>query len=66
MLLERDIPKYMKNTGVPGMSAALIHNGKLVWCKGFGVNNSVNAMNLPAWAKNRNAVKNLLKNLPDY
>jgi CubicO group peptidase (beta-lactamase class C family) len=35
--LEKDIPNLMKLADVPGFSAALVRNGKLVWSKGFGV-----------------------------
>lgn len=38
--LERDIPKLMKSADIPGLSAALIRDGKLVWSKGFGVRNA--------------------------
>lgn len=38
--LEKDIPNLMKSADVPGMSAALIRGGKLVWSKGFGVKNA--------------------------
>lgn len=37
--LEKDIPDLMQKADVPGMSAALIRNGKLVWTRGFGVKN---------------------------
>ncbi len=35
--LEKDIPQLMKDADIPGFSAALISNGKLVWKKNFGV-----------------------------
>ena len=38
--LEEDIPDLMKKSDVPGISAALIRNGKLVWLKSFGVKNA--------------------------
>jgi len=38
--LERDIPRLMKLSHVPGLSAALIRNGKVIWHKGFGVMNA--------------------------
>lgn len=38
--LEKDIPDLMKQADIPGMSAALIRNGKIVWSKGFGVKNA--------------------------
>jgi CubicO group peptidase (beta-lactamase class C family) len=37
--LEKDIPNLMKLADIPGMSAALVRNGKLVWTKSFGVKN---------------------------
>jgi CubicO group peptidase (beta-lactamase class C family) len=39
--LESDIPRLMKASNVPGLSIALIRNGKVVWHKGFGVMNTV-------------------------
>jgi CubicO group peptidase (beta-lactamase class C family) len=38
--LEKDIPDLMQKADVPGMSAALIRNGKLVWTHSFGVKNA--------------------------
>ena len=38
--LEKDIPQLMKDADIPGLSAALIRNGKLVWHKNFGVANA--------------------------
>jgi CubicO group peptidase (beta-lactamase class C family) len=38
--LERDIPNLMKEADIPGMSAALVRDGKLVWWKAFGVKNA--------------------------
>lgn len=38
--LEKDIPNLMKEADIPGISAALIRGGKLVWSKGFGVMNA--------------------------
>lgn len=38
--LEKDIPNLMKAAEVPGLSAALIRDGKIVWKKGFGVQNA--------------------------
>lgn len=35
--LEKDIPQLMKDADIPGLSAAFIRNGKLVWHKNFGV-----------------------------
>jgi CubicO group peptidase (beta-lactamase class C family) len=37
--LDKDIPKYMGLARVPGASAALIRDGKLVWLKSLGVTN---------------------------
>lgn len=38
--LEKDIPNLMKLSDVPGISAALVRNGKIVWSKGFGFANA--------------------------
>ncbi|HLX92667.1 MAG TPA: serine hydrolase [Puia sp.] len=38
--LETDIPVLLAKSDVPGMSIALIRDGKLVWLKGFGVTNA--------------------------
>jgi CubicO group peptidase (beta-lactamase class C family) len=38
--LEADIPALMERSDVPGMSVALIRNGKLLWTHGFGVMNA--------------------------
>ena len=38
--LEKSIPELLKKSDLPGMSIALIRNGKLVWTRGFGVKNS--------------------------
>lgn len=38
--LKKDIPNLMKQADVPGMSVALIQNGKLVWSDVFGVKNA--------------------------
>ena len=35
--LENEVPGLMKQGGVPGMSIALIRDGKTVWLHGFGV-----------------------------
>jgi len=35
--LEKLIPKLMEETKVPGLSIAIVRDGKLSWCKGFGV-----------------------------
>lgn len=39
--LETDIPALLQQSDVPGMSIALIRDGKVVWLKGFGVSNAV-------------------------
>src|SRR5882724_2726445 len=38
--LKKDIPELMKKADVPGMSVALIHDGKLVYNAVFGVTNA--------------------------
>ena len=38
--LEKNIPELMTEADVPGMSVALIRDGKLVWTKSFGVKNA--------------------------
>jgi CubicO group peptidase (beta-lactamase class C family) len=38
--LEQGIPQLMKESGVPGLSIALIRDGAVVWRHGFGVTNS--------------------------
>ncbi|HEY9002744.1 MAG TPA: serine hydrolase [Mucilaginibacter sp.] len=35
--LQKDIPRLMKEANVPGMSVALIRNGKMVWSGVYGV-----------------------------
>jgi CubicO group peptidase (beta-lactamase class C family) len=37
--LERDIPGLLQQADVPGLSIALIHNGKIVWTGAFGLAN---------------------------
>ena len=37
--LETDIPDLLKQSDVPGMSIALIRDGRVVWSAGFGVSN---------------------------
>ena len=39
--LEIDIPVLLEKSDVPGMSIALIRDGRVVWSKGFGVSNGV-------------------------
>lgn len=38
--LEKDIPNLMKAADVPGVSATLVRDGKIVWSKGFGFSNA--------------------------
>jgi CubicO group peptidase (beta-lactamase class C family) len=38
--LKKDIPALMKSADIPGISVALIHDGKLVWSDVFGVANA--------------------------
>jgi CubicO group peptidase (beta-lactamase class C family) len=38
--LEKTIPELMKAANIPGLSIAVIRDGKLFWTKGFGVKNS--------------------------
>jgi len=38
--LEKTIPALMETAGIPGMSAALIRDGEVVWSRGFGIKNS--------------------------
>jgi CubicO group peptidase (beta-lactamase class C family) len=38
--LEADIPSLLQQADVPGLSIALIRNGKLVWTGAFGVSNA--------------------------
>ena len=38
--LTRDIPMLLKESDVPGLSIALVRNGKLVWSKAFGIANT--------------------------
>lgn len=38
--LEKDIPPLMKDADIPGLSAALIHHGKIVWRHHYGVSNA--------------------------
>ena len=35
--LVRIVPRIMKTSNIPGSSVAIIRNGKLSWCNGFGV-----------------------------
>ena len=35
--LERDVPELMKKSNTPGVSIALIRDGKTIWVHGFGV-----------------------------
>ena len=38
--LERDIPGLLQQADVPGLSIALIHDGKIVWTGAFGIANA--------------------------
>ncbi|HTI93220.1 MAG TPA: serine hydrolase [Puia sp.] len=38
--LERDIPSLLQQADVPGLSIALIHDGKIVWTGAFGIANA--------------------------
>src|SRR6201991_1190839 len=38
--LQRDIPVLLKQADVPGLSIALIHDGKIVWTGAFGIANA--------------------------
>src|ERR1041384_8062630 len=38
--LKNDVPRLMQKANVPGMSVALIRNGKMVWSGAFGVMNN--------------------------
>lgn len=38
--LEKDIPKWMQEASVPGLTAAMIRNGKIVWSHHFGISNA--------------------------
>jgi CubicO group peptidase (beta-lactamase class C family) len=38
--LEKIIPELMKAANIPGLSIAVIRDGKLLWTRGFGVKNS--------------------------
>jgi CubicO group peptidase (beta-lactamase class C family) len=38
--LEKTIPELMKAANIPGLSIAVIRDGKLLWTRGFGVKNA--------------------------
>lgn len=38
--LEKTIPELMRAANIPGLSIAVIRDGKLLWMRGFGVKNS--------------------------
>jgi CubicO group peptidase (beta-lactamase class C family) len=38
--LEKTIPELMKEANIPGLSIAVIRDGKLLWTRGFGVKNA--------------------------
>lgn len=40
-VMEKEIPKLMEAAGVPGMSIALVLNGRVAWTRGFGVKNTM-------------------------
>ncbi len=37
--LVRDIPRFMRVAGVPGVAIAVVDRGRLAWSRGFGVRN---------------------------
>jgi CubicO group peptidase (beta-lactamase class C family) len=39
--LQEYIPTYIQEQGIPGVSIALIRDGRVVWADGFGVTNSI-------------------------
>jgi CubicO group peptidase (beta-lactamase class C family) len=39
--LESFIPRYMREENVPGLSIALIYDGRVAWTEGFGVANTI-------------------------
>jgi len=41
--LQADIPRLMKEADIPGMSIAVVRNGKVAWHNNFGVKNSKTA-----------------------
>ena len=38
--LERQIPELMAKADIPGMSIAVIKDGKIIWTEGFGIKNT--------------------------
>ncbi|PWU05061.1 MAG: hypothetical protein C5B52_00410, partial [Bacteroidetes bacterium] len=38
--LQKDIPTLMKDAQIPGLSIALIENGRIIWEAGYGVSNA--------------------------
>jgi CubicO group peptidase (beta-lactamase class C family) len=46
--LERQIPSLLRAKQVPGLSMALIHGGRVVWSRGFGVMNAGSAIPVTA------------------
>ncbi|MGD2294937.1 MAG: beta-lactamase family protein [Candidatus Aminicenantes bacterium] len=38
--LEKDIPVLMEKARIPGLSIAVIKNGKIIWTEGFGIKNT--------------------------
>jgi CubicO group peptidase (beta-lactamase class C family) len=39
--LESFVPQYMREEHVPGLTIALIHDGRVAWAEGFGVANTI-------------------------
>ncbi len=38
--IERVVPELMKKADIPGMSVAVIQDGKIIWTEGFGIKNT--------------------------
>ncbi len=38
--LENTIPRLMEKADIPGLSIAVIRDGKIMWSKGFGIKNT--------------------------
>ena len=51
--LETRLPPLMKEADVPGLSIALIRDGKLVWHRGFGVKNARTNEPVSPWWSSR-------------
>jgi CubicO group peptidase (beta-lactamase class C family) len=41
VVMEKEIPKLMETAGIPGMSIALVLDGRVAWSRGFGVKNTM-------------------------